>query len=160
MLRRNRFWCRFGFVGEYFIQFLIRSCRSGCFCSDSNFCHRFFLSVCGPLFCGCSGRGQDGGTRWWSFCVVSEYSLQLFLTFCTCGHCCSHSDLIFSLFMSSFLKGGPSASDRVLPPVTGRSRVRVVVSLHCTGEGKACHWHPSPDPAQSGSSLHWVRPFF
>jgi len=55
-------------------------------------------------------------------------------------------------------KGGPGASGRVLPPVTGRSWVRVAVSLHCTGEGKAYHWHPSPDPAQSGSSLHWVRP--
>ena len=55
-------------------------------------------------------------------------------------------------------KGGPGASGRVLPPVTGRFRVRVAVSLHCTGEGKACHLHPSPDPAQSGSSLHWVRP--
>ena len=57
------------------------------------------------------------------------------------------------------MKGGPGASGRVLPPVTGRSRVRVAVSSHCTGEGKACHWHPSPDPAQSGSSLHWVCPF-
>ena len=103
MLRRNRFWCRFGFVGEYFIQFLIRSCRSGCFCSDSNFCHRFFLPLCGPLFCGCSGRGQYRGAHWWSFYVVSEYSLQLCMTFCTSGHCCSHSDLIFfSLFMCSF----------------------------------------------------------
>jgi len=37
------------------------------------------------------------------------------------------------------LKGGPGASGRVLPPVTGRSRVRVAVSSHCTGEGKACH---------------------
>ena len=66
------------------------------------------------------------------------------------------------LFLFSFvpLKGGPGASGRVLPPVTGRSRVRVAVSSHCIGEGKACHWHPSPDPAQSGSSLHWVRPFF
>jgi len=27
-------------------------------------------------------------------------------------------------------------------------------------KGKACHWHPSPDPAQSGSSLHRVRPFY
>jgi len=45
-------------------------------------------------------------------------------------------------------------------PVTGRSPVRVAVSSHCTGVGKACHWHPSPDPAQSGSSLHWVRPFY
>ena len=44
-------------------------------------------------------------------------------------------------------KGGPGASGRVLPPVTGRSLVRVAVSSHCTGEGKACHWHPSPDPA-------------
>ena len=52
------------------------------------------------------------------------------------------------------------ASGRVLPPVTGRSRVRVAVSSHCTSEGKACHWHPSPDPAQSGSSLHWVRKKF
>ena len=31
------------------------------------------------------------------------------------------------------LKGGPGASGRVLPPVTGRSRVRVAVSSHCTG---------------------------
>ena len=51
-------------------------------------------------------------------------------------------------------------SGRVLPPVTGRFRVRVVISSHCIGEDKACHWHPSLDPAQSGSSLHWVRPFF
>ena len=36
-------------------------------------------------------------------------------------------------------KGGPGASGRVLPPVTGRSQVRVAVSSHCTGEGKACH---------------------
>ena len=57
-----------------------------------------------------------------------------------------------------WLKGGPGASGRVLPPVTGRSRVRVAVSSHCTGDGKACHWHSSPDPAQSGSSLHWVCP--
>ena len=56
-------------------------------------------------------------------------------------------------------KGGPGASGRVLPPVTGRSWVRVVVSSHYTGEGKACHRHPSPDPAQSRSTLHWVRPF-
>ena len=56
------------------------------------------------------------------------------------------------------MKGGPGASGRVLPPLTGRSRVQVAVSSHCTGEGKACHLHPSPDPAQSGSSLHWVRP--
>ena len=55
-------------------------------------------------------------------------------------------------------KGGSGASGRVLSPVTGRSRVRVAVSSHCTGEGKACHWHPSPNPAQSGSSQHWVRP--
>ena len=58
------------------------------------------------------------------------------------------------------MKGGPGASGRVLPPVTGRSRVRVAVSSHFTGEGKACHWHPSPNPAQSGSSLHWVRPLY
>jgi len=36
-------------------------------------------------------------------------------------------------------KGGPGASGRVLPLVTGWSRVRVAVSSHCTGEGKACH---------------------
>ncbi|XP_066393526.1 mitochondrial import inner membrane translocase subunit TIM10-like [Miscanthus floridulus] len=33
----------------------------------------------------------------------------------------------------------PGASGRVLPPVTGRSRVRVAVFSHCTGEVKACH---------------------
>ena len=38
-----------------------------------------------------------------------------------------------------WVKGGPGASGRVLPPVTGRSRVRVVVSSHYTGEGKAYH---------------------
>ena len=48
----------------------------------------------------------------------------------------------------------------VLPSVTGRSRVLVAVSSHCTGEGKACHWHPSSDPAQSGSSLHWICLFY
>ena len=37
------------------------------------------------------------------------------------------------------MKGGPGGSGRVLPPVTGRSRVRVAVFSHCTGEGKACH---------------------
>ena len=36
-------------------------------------------------------------------------------------------------------KGGSGTSSRVLSPVTGRSRVRVVVSTYCTGEGKACH---------------------
>jgi len=36
---------------------------------------------------------------------------------------------------------------------------RVAVSSHCTGEGNACHWHLSPDSAQSVSSLHWVYPF-
>ena len=84
------------------------------------------------------------------------------------GPCPSHALLAASfsnltLFFldngTKFQKGGPGASGRVLPPVTGRSRVRVAVSSHCTGEGKACHWHPSPDPAQSGSSLHWVRPY-
>ena len=43
------------------------------------------------------------------------------------------------LFQVLFQKGEPGASGRVLPPVTGRSRVRVAVSSHCTGEGKACH---------------------
>jgi len=37
------------------------------------------------------------------------------------------------------LKARPGASGRVLPPVTGRSRVRVAVSSHCKGEGKTCH---------------------
>jgi len=37
------------------------------------------------------------------------------------------------------LKGGPGVSGRVLPPVTGRSQVRVAVSSHYTCEGKACH---------------------
>ena len=50
-------------------------------------------------------------------------------------------------------------SGRVLPPVTEKSRVWVVILSYCTGEDKAYHWHPSLDPAQSGSSLHWVRPF-
>jgi len=67
--------------------------------------------------------------------------------------------LIFGLYWIINQKSRPGASGRVLPPMTERSRVRVVVSSHCTGKGKACHWHTSPDPAQSGSSLHWVRPF-
>ena len=62
----------------------------------------------------------------------------------------------WSLFLVQCIFG---ASGRVLPPVTGRPRVRVAVSSHYTGEGKVCHWHPLPDPAQSGSSLHWVCPF-
>ena len=75
--------------------------------------------------------------------------------------------LIFMVLGKSFMlylgtcctwgKGGPGASGRVLSPVTGRSWVRVAVSSHCIDEGKASHWHPSPDPAQSGGSLHWVR---
>ena len=73
----------------------------------------------------------------------------------------AEQQFLYFFFASTLLcvKGGPGASGRVLPPVTGRSRVRVAVSSHCIGEGKACHWHPSPDPAQSGSSLHWVRLF-
>ena len=47
--------------------------------------------------------------------------------------------IIFAIYVLSLVKGGPGASGRVLPPVTGRSRVRVAVSSHCTGEGKACH---------------------
>ena len=46
---------------------------------------------------------------------------------------------VLLIFNVSVLKGGPGASGRVLPPVTGRSRVRVAVSSHCTGEGKDCH---------------------
>jgi len=61
---------------------------------------------------------------------------------------------VFLLVLWWLQKGGPGASGRVLPPMTGRSWVQVAVCLHCTGEGKACHWHPSPDL----SSLHWVRP--
>jgi len=80
-----------------------------------------------------------------------------FKNFALCG--LLTPNLCFSLKHDK-VKGGPGASGRVLPPMTGRSRVRVAVSSHCIGEGKACHWHPSPDPAHSGSSLHWVRPFF
>jgi len=43
------------------------------------------------------------------------------------------------LVHSSITKGGPGASGRVLPPVTGRSRVQVAVSSHCTGKSKAYH---------------------
>ena len=42
-------------------------------------------------------------------------------------------------YILACLKGGSGASGRVLPPVTGRYRVRVGVSSHCTSEGKACH---------------------
>ena len=62
---------------------------------------------------------------------------------------------LFFLFLGvHILKGRPGASGRVLPPVTGRSGVRVTVSSHCTGEGKACHWHPSPDPLCTGYALY------
>ena len=43
------------------------------------------------------------------------------------------------IFIRHHVKGGPGASGRVLSSVTRRSRVRVAVSSHCTGEGKACH---------------------
>jgi len=74
----------------------------------------------------------------------------------SCSLCCT---LLFSIllygpvFFSYELhaKGGLGASGRVLPPVTGRSRVWVAVSSHCTGEGKACRWHPSPDPHRAGA---------
>ena len=60
-------------------------------------------------------------------------------------------------------KGGPGASGRVLPPVTGRFRVWVAVSSHCTGEGKACHWQPFPRPSTerelSAPGTHISRPF-
>ena len=46
---------------------------------------------------------------------------------------------IILFFVSIIHKGGSGASGRVLPPVTGRSRVRVAVSSHGTGEGKTCH---------------------
>jgi len=49
-------------------------------------------------------------------------------------------EILFSISILVYvLKGGPGASGRGLPPVTGRSRVRVAVSSHCTCEGKACH---------------------
>jgi hypothetical protein len=50
--------------------------------------------------------------------------------------------IICIFFLSSLYviwKGGPGASGRVLPPVTGRSRVRGAVSSHCLSEGKARH---------------------
>ena len=55
---------------------------------------------------------------------------------------CVWINIMAGFFLDSlfgFLKGGPGASGRVLPHVTGRSWVRVAVSSHCTGEGKACH---------------------
>jgi len=58
------------------------------------------------------------------------------------------------------MKGGPGASGRVLPPVTGRSRVRVAVSLHCTSEGKACHWLPFPRPRTERELSALGTPFF
>ena len=58
-----------------------------------------------------------------------------------------------------FKKTSSAYTEIFFEKMTGRFRVRVAVSSHCIGGGKACHWHPSPDPAQSGSSLHWVRPF-
>jgi len=42
------------------------------------------------------------------------------------------------------LKDGSGVSGRVIPPVIGRSWLRVAVS-YCTGEGKACQGHPSSD---------------
>ena len=60
----------------------------------------------------------------------------------------------FSFFIRKREKGGPSANGRVLPPVTGRSQVRVPVSSHCTDEDKARYWHLFSDPTQSRRSLH------
>ena len=55
-----------------------------------------------------------------------------------CGYL-RNIDVKFSQYINWIRKGGPGASGKVLPPVTGRSQVRVTVSSHCTGEGKACH---------------------
>ena len=60
----------------------------------------------------------------------------------------------FPIYIFWSLKGGPGVSGRVLPPVTGRSWVRVAVSSHCIGEGKVCQWHHFLDPAQSGSYMN------
>jgi len=56
-----------------------------------------------------------------------------------CPRSLSWSTFFFGNCLFLTKKGGSGASGRVLPPVTGRSRVRVAVSSHCTGEGKACH---------------------
>ena len=61
-------------------------------------------------------------------------------------------------FRIHIAKGGPSASGRDLPPVTGRSRVRVVVSSHCTSEGKALTPFPRPRTERELSALG--TPFF
>ena len=59
-----------------------------------------------------------------------------------------------------FLKGGPGASGRVLPPVTGGSRVRVAVSSHCTGEGRlATHTLPQT-PHRAGALWTGYALFF
>ena len=97
-------------------------------------------------------RGGGSSLFSWVHWVSFELSTQVISWSVLSSRPINHDYLDWSV------KGGPGASGRVLPPVTGRSRVRVAVSSHCTGEGKACHGHPSPDPAQSGSSLHWVRP--
>ena len=76
-----------------------------------------------------SYRGYDvSGYR---FCSEEHERMKSRLTMVNSGFCVSCID--------ENEKGGPGASGRVLPPVTGRSRVRVAVSSHCTGEGKACH---------------------
>ena len=46
---------------------------------------------------------------------------------------------VFSFYTMCFFLSLLQTASRVLPPVTSRSRVRVAVSPHCTGEGKACH---------------------
>ncbi|RLM91183.1 putative beta-1,3-galactosyltransferase 16 [Panicum miliaceum] len=43
----------------------------------------------------------------------------------------------WGVYLRYIWKGGPGASGRVLPPMTGRSRVRIAVSSHWTGEVSA-----------------------
>jgi len=92
--------------------------------------------------------------------LVSWLSLLFFSHFCVnfskYWYCVMLDPLKFILvfiFMVD-VKGVPGANDRVLPPVTGRSWVRVAVSSHCTGEGKACHWRFSPGALCTGYALY------
>ena len=63
------------------------------------------------------------------------------------------NDVIVGFFIFLLRRAGlvQAVESYRLWPVTGRSRVQVAVSSHCTGKGKARHSHHSLDPHRAGA---------